>query len=121
LDAGVLPRVHRDFPNVAITGNRTHYDEPDLYDFVKTIVGPRTAFPTDPGSVATKLRNEYGCKGWRRKSGLERGLEFPPLGQLRDMFEAKYGKQSWSFPDQQHWSDKSPKADLKVVGKGEAF
>ena len=43
--------------------------------------------------VAKTLKEEWGCKTW--KSGYRRGIEFPPLLELRAMFDRRHGPQDW--------------------------
>jgi len=40
------------------------------------------------------LRREWGCKPF--DSGGVNGVQFPPLGELRRMFEKKHGPQPWT-------------------------
>ena len=39
--------------------------------------------------IAKTLKGEWGCTTW--KSGYERGIEFPPLNELRTAFDRKHG------------------------------
>jgi hypothetical protein len=127
LEAGELPCAHPDFSNVAFTSIIKHFgNEPNLYEYFKTIVGVRSSTPTDPGSVSRKLQAEWKCKGWKRRyrganSGFARGVEFPPYLEMRANFESKYGKQTWSHPDQKDWSDqpvtKTDAGEVVPIGK----
>jgi hypothetical protein len=46
--------------------------------------------------MAGALREQWGCKRW--KSGYHRGIQFPPLQELRARFDQRHGKQEW--PDE---------------------
>jgi hypothetical protein len=47
--------------------------------------------------VQKALKGEWGCKPWH--SGNLRGLQFPPLPELRAKFDARHGAQAWEDPD----------------------
>jgi hypothetical protein len=50
--------------------------------------------------IKTALRG-WGCTNC--KVGRNRGLAFPPLGELRTAFEKKYGPQEWENADAEDW------------------
>jgi hypothetical protein len=55
--------------------------------------------------VQRTLKEEWGCTPWH--SGNLRGLQFPPLRELRARFDARHGPQAWEDPD----------ADWRFVGE----
>jgi hypothetical protein len=86
---GALPSGHAYLANVAITSGAEKgegfYAEaqtlvPDLKHMSSVLIGK-------------KLRGDWGCLDWRESR--RRGLEFPPLSELRARFEAKHGEQDW--------------------------
>jgi hypothetical protein len=48
--------------------------------------------------IVGALTREWGCKRWRET--YRRGIQFPPLAELRDLFDRKHGKQEWSGPSE---------------------
>jgi Family of unknown function (DUF5906) len=50
-------------------------------------------------TIATTLVDDWGCGRW--KSGVQRGIRFPPLQELRDTFVKKHGAYAW--PDNESW------------------
>jgi hypothetical protein len=58
--------------------------------------------------IAKALREDWGCFPWRGNN--QRGLWFPPLAELRKLFDQKHGGQAWP-DDEDGWSgDWSPTA-----------
>ena len=51
-------------------------------------------------TIATTLVDNWGCARW--KSGVLRGIRFPPLQELRNTFVKKHGAYTW--PDGQSWA-----------------
>jgi len=92
---GILPAAHDKKPHVAITtgeGKQTGF-----HVEVKRMVTDRQLAQMTSLAIANELREEWGTKAWRQK-GIN-GIEFPPLGELREKFEAKYGPRQWSQPN----------------------
>ena len=86
---GILPAAHANHPNVAITSGEENGNgfypkakslAPDL-KYVSSIV------------IGAALKKDWECEAW--KSGWERGIKFPPLAKLRNIFDRKHGKQAW--------------------------
>ena len=92
---GAIPAIESAGSNVAIT---TGEDKGEgFYHAAKALV-PELKHLGSIG-VAKALRKEWGFKLW--KSGYRRGIEFPPMRELREMFDQKHGKQAW--PDMDDW------------------
>src|SRR5262249_26557911 len=92
---GVVPAIDSIGPNVAIT---TGEDKGEgFYHAAKTLV-PDLKHLASIG-IAKALRKDWGCNEWHR--GYRRGIEFPPLRELRDLFDKKHGKQDW--PNIEEW------------------
>jgi Mesyanzhinovviridae DNA primase len=87
--SGILPATDPVHANVAITTGEEKGE--GFY------CGARSMVPElrHDGSivVAKTLKEGWGCKSW--KSGYRRGIEFPPLPELRAMFDRKHGRQEW--------------------------
>jgi hypothetical protein len=86
---GTLPSADQIYANVAIT---TGEDEGKGF-----YCGARSMVPElrhDSSIVVAKaLKDDWACKTW--KSGYRRGIEFPPLMELRALFDRKHGPQDW--------------------------
>jgi len=90
---GALPSSHVSKFNVAVTsgeekGEGFYYQARKLVPELKhesTII------------IARTLHREWGCQRW--KSTHQRGLEFPPLADLRRLFDKKHGTQDWDHLD----------------------
>jgi hypothetical protein len=92
---GVLPSVHIGYPDISLTSG-----EPDgkgLYHAAKSLV-PDLRYVSSV-VIAKALREEWECIPW--KSGAQRGLRFPTLARLRELFDQKHGPQDWD--DQTEW------------------
>jgi hypothetical protein len=96
--SGVLPAADTIHANVAIT---TGEDKGEGF-----YCGARSMVPElrhDSSIVVAKsLKDDWGCKTW--KSGYRRGIEFPPLSDLRNLFDRKHGPQDWPA-DIADWED----------------
>src|SRR5262245_27194273 len=86
---GTLPSADPTYPNVAIT---TGEDKGEGF-----YCGARSMVPElrheSSIVVAKALKDDWDCKTW--KSGYRRGIEFPPLLELRAIFDRKHGPQDW--------------------------
>jgi hypothetical protein len=86
---GTLPAADASYTNVAIT---TGEDKGEGFH-----CGARSMVPElrhDSSIVVTKtLKDDWGCENW--KSGYRRGIKFPPLLELRALFDRKHGPQDW--------------------------
>src|SRR5262249_54754231 len=86
---GVLPAADTYKHDVAITTGET--EGKGFYAAIK-LIGQDLKF-TSSIVIATTLNKDWGCKSW--KSGNRRGIEFPPLAELRELFDRKHGPQDW--------------------------
>ena len=93
-DGACLPEADDDKPNVVITTGEALGVGFWAY-CKKNVFGLK--FETSM-TMSGILRTEWGCKHWH--SGNQNGIKFPPLAELRAMFEAKYGKQAWSAKEE---------------------
>jgi hypothetical protein len=92
---GVVPATDSVGPNIAIT---TGEEKGEGFYAAAKIMVPDLKHLSSIG-IAKALRKEWGCKLW--KSGYRRGIEFPSLPGLRDLFDKKHGNQEW--PDIHQW------------------
>jgi Family of unknown function (DUF5906) len=90
---GKLPAPHSVYPNIAVTTGEENGEgfyakarslAPDLKHDSSIVIG-------------AALKSEWGCRPW--KSGNLRGLQFPPLKELRVAFDRKHGGQAWPTYD----------------------
>ena len=51
-----------------------------------------------PATMAKALRKDWGCIRW--KSCNQRGITFPPLKDLRQLYAAQYGPQDWDTSEE---------------------
>jgi hypothetical protein len=86
---GILPSAYLANPHIAVTTGEDRGEgfypaarrfAPDL-KYINSII------------ISRVLTAQWGCKGWH--SGNQRGIEFPPLQQLRSLFDQRHGKQVW--------------------------
>jgi hypothetical protein len=106
-DMGTLPCARNSNPATAITSD-PHYDK-DLFYAVakKQISGLQYMTPT---AITRTLKKEWECKSWCSDS--KRGIEFPKLARLRELFVEKHGSTDWSSEGTEwqppgHWKDDS--------------
>ena len=52
------------------------------------------------GSAIKRELRDWGCSNFNRNG--KRGLDFPPLPELRRLFEKRYGPQDWENPELEH-------------------
>ena len=89
-ESGILPSADSIKPNVAITSGE---DAGAGFYCAARALAPELKFKSSK-VIATELRNQWGCRPWH--SGYQRGIEFPSLGRLRELFDNRHGKQNWS-------------------------
>src|SRR5262249_33401144 len=53
------------------------------------------------GSAIKRELRDWGCSNFNRNG--KRGLDFPPLPELRRLFEKRYGPQDWENPELEAW------------------
>ena len=86
---GIIPSADSTYSDIAIT---TGEDRGEGF-----YVGARSMVPDlkhDSAIVIKRsLIEDWGCSSW--KSGYRRGIRFPSLGELRERFERRHGKQDW--------------------------
>jgi hypothetical protein len=83
---------HATRPNVAITSGEKNGEGfwPKAYKLVPSLKHQQSR------TLARQLKKSWGCKTIETNGVC--GLEFPPLDELRAMFDAKHGKQEWEGP-----------------------
>jgi hypothetical protein len=86
---GILPWAHGANPRIAVT---TGEDKGDGFYPAARRFAPDLKHKSAI-IIARDLNEQWGCKSWH--SGSQRGIEFPPLQKLRDLFDRRHGKQVW--------------------------
>ena len=102
---GVLPSVvwqstrgGRPVPLPHVAGTTGESEGQGFYAAARTLV-PGLKFASSI-VIANELRLRWKCNtGW--KSNSRRGIAFPPLAELRQLFDARHGPQAW--PEQGSW------------------
>ena len=94
---GIVPRAHHDLANVAITSGEEKGR--GFYVAARALVH-ELKFRSSP-VIANELRKKWGCKPW--KNAHLRGISFPMLSDLRQMFDRRHGPQSW--PEMEEWGN----------------
>jgi hypothetical protein len=92
---GVVPCPHEFYRDVAMTTGEG--EGKGFYAHAKNVV-PDLKFSSSI-AIATTLVDEWGCSRW--KSGAQRGIRFPAIQELRDLFVKKHGVHTW--PDNESW------------------
>jgi hypothetical protein len=102
---GVVPCPHHEYPHVSwcCPGDRNAFEF-----YVKNSSDRELAFMGEL-TIKRRLAKEWGCltgKAARKQTGGTRirGILWPPLSELREKFELKYGKQDWLCSDVTEWS-----------------
>jgi hypothetical protein len=90
-----LPCAASDRPDVAVTNGEAKRE--GFWHHAKTTV-PDLRY-RNSHSLIPELRDDWGCEAY--KSGNIRGVQFPPLEELRQRFDAKHGPQPWD--DAENW------------------
>jgi hypothetical protein len=107
-DQGILPCAYKNSFDVALT---TGEDRGKGFYAAARRLAPDLKHRS-ARVIANELIRHWGCRAW--KSDSKRGLMFPRLAELRRLFDAKHGKQSWaeidgwgcpSDPDQEVFGD----------------
>ena len=86
---GILPCADASDPGITIT---TGEDKGEGFYSAARKLAPDLKHLSSQ-IIAVSLRKEWGCTRW--KSGYQRGIQFPPLPELRDRFDKRHGKQEW--------------------------
>jgi Family of unknown function (DUF5906) len=86
---GMLPSVHIDYPDVAITSGEEKGE--GLYCAARTLVADLKHISSIV--VGNALKSDWECVPW--KDRYRRGIRFPSLGRLRELFDKRHGKQGW--------------------------
>jgi hypothetical protein len=89
---GALPNVHEKIPHVAITTGEERCR--GFWAAARSLVAD-LKYRSSP-VMMRELRDKWSCAAW--KSHSRRGVEFPPLFELRQMFDRRHGPQTWSEP-----------------------
>jgi len=87
---GIIPFGYERAPDVAVTTKDDH-GRSFWTDIQSTHYELKFMAPT---AMGMKLK-EWGCKPWHRPRVKLRGIQFPPLNELRAKFEDKFGPQQW--------------------------
>ena len=125
---GQVPSAHWDWPGFSV-GNG--YEQKQGFDYFVDNHHEREL--RDLGALRVKrlLRKEWLCKSGdeakrREGSTMIYGVKWPPLAELRELFEKRHGPQDWLHPEVAEWPSSSPTSDQvrvpdsEVVGWGEA-
>jgi hypothetical protein len=86
---GIIPFAHETYSDIAITsgeerGEGFYYGARSLvpdFKYVSSIV------------ISQALKENWECVPW--KAGNRRGIKFPLLGRLRELFDKRHGEQEW--------------------------
>jgi hypothetical protein len=89
---GELSNAHEKNPRIAVT---TGEDRGQGFWASARKLVPELKYRSTP-VIASELKENWGCRPW--KSHGRRGVEFPPLRELRQMFDIRHGSQVWSDP-----------------------
>jgi hypothetical protein len=91
---GIIPCAHPQYADIALTTGETEGN--GFYAYAKKLVPDLK----HAGSItiATTTVEEWGCSRW--KSGGQRGIRFPSIQKLREIFVKKHGQVEWP-PDEQ--------------------
>jgi Mesyanzhinovviridae DNA primase len=96
---GILPSAHGLHPDVAKTTGEERGE--GFYCNARSLVSELKY--DSPIVIGNKLKKDWSCQPW--KSGNERGIKFPPLSELRALFDRRHGKQEWpELKDGEDWS-----------------
>ncbi len=87
----MIPNAHSfDKAEIAVTTGEENRS--GFYVSAKRLVPDLKRF-TDSIQIKTGLTKNWECKTWH--SGNQRGIRFPLLKRLRDLFDRKHGRQDW--------------------------
>jgi hypothetical protein len=87
---GTLPCAHPNYPEVTISTGEEHGR--GFYHYAKKKVPELDRKSSQ--ALGNVLKDDWDCLAWR--SNTERGIQFPPLAELRDAFIKKHGAQVWT-------------------------
>jgi Family of unknown function (DUF5906) len=100
---GHLPWVHDFLPDVAVTSGEE--DGEGFYSAARKLVPD---FKHVSSIVISRtLKKHWECASWKAPN--KRGIQFPPLARLRELFDERHGKQEWPDPagETVEWSPRS--------------
>lgn len=86
---GILPCADASDPSITIT---TGEDKGEGFYPAARTLSPDLRHQSSQ-IIAVSLQKDWGCTRW--KSGYQRGIQFPPLPELRERFDKRHGKQDW--------------------------
>jgi hypothetical protein len=92
-ETGILPSGHRTYAEVAVT---TGEEKGDGFYCNARALAPDLKHDSSIIISAT-LKKHWKCESW--KSGNQRGIKFPPLAELRKLFDERHGRQVWAAAD----------------------
>lgn len=90
--AGVLPSAHIELADVAITSGE---DKSQGFYFAARSLVPDLRHVSSI-IISSALKKEWGCVPWKDRA--QRGLRFPTLVGIRELFDKKHGVQEWPMP-----------------------
>ena len=99
---GLLIAPHPKYTNVAVTTNE--FKGEGFFAEAKKLVPDLKHMSSIV--IRKTLKDEWACEDWH--SGYQRGIQFPALGELREMFGRKHGDQQWSETGDTDWSRPPP-------------
>jgi Mesyanzhinovviridae DNA primase len=102
-----LPDAHPTYPNIAITSQEEKGR--GFYVSAKRLASDLKYKGSQV--IAHELTKHWRCESW--KNAKQRGLKFPPLGELRRLFDERHGKQTWS--DVEDWTGQPDEESYRDV------
>jgi len=100
-----VPCPHPEWPGFSVS---TGYEEREGFDFFIANHPDRELRDLGPLKIKRELRKNWNCKSGddaRRRDGdkLIRGIKWPQLSELRELFVARHGPQTWLHSEISEW------------------
>jgi hypothetical protein len=86
---GVVSSAHETYSDIAITTGEEKGE--GFYYAARTLVPDLKHVSSI--IISQDLKQKWECTPW--KAGNRRGIKFPPLGRLRELFDERHGQQEW--------------------------
>ena len=107
---GCVPSPHEEWPGFSVS---TGAEERKGFDFLIDTHPDRELRDLGAHKVKRELRKNWNCKSGddaRRRDGdkLIRGIKWPQLSELRELFVSRHGKQEWLNPEVTEWQINPP-------------
>jgi Mesyanzhinovviridae DNA primase len=104
---GRVPCAHHKWPGFSITNG---YEEREGFDYFIENQSDRELRDLGALRVKGQLRRKWGCRSGdeakRRDGGtVVYGVKWPPLKELRELFEQRHGPQDWLHPEVTQWPE----------------